>query len=396
MRNRKLLACMAALGGLLLGACDDGGGGGTDGGDTHVDSGMTGVDGGGGGGTDGGGGGGTDGGGGGSDCAAYATAYCQRYMDCNPNGLIGAYQTVAICQRVETARCESAAVAPGSHGLTDEAACEATRTSDCSGFLSLAPVPDACIPVLGDLASGESCYMDAQCGTTTVSGTTRRMYCDKVTVGGVPTSGTAECPLGHCHASVLEGHACSLATQGMGQEFCDTYAGQYCVRQFDETVGLNPTDPTQCLMVTYGTAGDDCFDGTNMRCASGFECDSGSKSCMAALSEGQSCDPLHPLCDTRLNLSCMNEGTSGNHCRYNVVFVTVGAQCGSVTVDGRTENRDCGAYAYCDTTVTPSVCRAKVPKDGTCTVSPDNCEPMLECDSTSNTCQVPDPSSTCP
>lgn len=405
--SRTWLACMAGLASLIAVACDNSGSG-DDGGTTPTPDGGTtsmtdggggggGSDGGGGGGgdTDGGGGGGTDGGGGGgSDCASMASAYCARFMECNPNGFTGAYEDDATCQRVMTASCESGTPTPLTNGLTDQATCDAAKVADCDGFFSASnpPILDACVPLAGQVTTlMGSCFTNLQCGNDEGTGRTgRRMYCR-------PTSGnygTADCPRGQCIPAKPDGSSCNPANQG-SSEFCDSFGGQSCVKQFDSSAGV--TGSNQCRTVTYGMNGDDCFPGSDMQCASGFECDSGSKTCMAALSEGATCDAAHSLCDHRIGLTCTNEGSGGNHCRYGIVFVDVGAQCGSaVMVGGRTENRQCSAYARCDTSVTPNVCVALVPQDGTCTLSPDNCEPGLECDSTTNTCQPPTPSSTCP
>lgn len=389
--SRSFFAIVIAFGGVALVGCDDGPVTGTDSGMTSMDSGMTTGDGGGGGDD---GGGGTDGGGGGGDCASDANAYCARFLECDPVGFVAAFEDETICRRVVAATCDAPAVIPLSNGLTDEAACDAAQVADCDGFFSsrFPPIDAACVPLPGEVVVSEgACFTDLQCGMRDVGGTPRRTYCRPLSSGGSFLYGTAECPRGQCIASKSEGATCNPANQGTS-EFCDRFAGQTCLLQFDADTGTTGTN--QCRTVQYGGAGDPCFAGTERQCASGFECDAEAKTCMAALQADQACIPTRNLCDHRRALSCLDQG-SGNVC-VAPRFVGVGAQCGTVTVGGRTEMRMCSAYARCDTAASTPVCVALRALDETCTLSPDNCEPGLECDSTSNHCQVPEPSTTCP
>lgn len=400
MKNRRELqiACALALSGLLAVACDepmavtDGGTNPTMDGSTApgTDSGST-TD------TDGGttdddGGTTTPGG-----CAADAAAYCDRFEECNPTGFLAAYETNAICRRVVAAGCEAGgAPIPLTNGLTDEDACRASQVSSCDGFLNAfqAPLPAACVPLPGDVTTFEgNCAVDAQCGVGTITGGTmagmmRQMYCRGLLSGGARVFGTPECPRGQCVFAKALGSSCATD----GSEFCDRYAGQDCTQEFDMDTGA--TGPHQCRQIQYGGHDAPCAPGSDRQCAPGFACQS-NRRCRPVLSEGTTCDPDADLCDTRLGLSCQDLG-DGPECA-GPVYVRVGAQCGTVTEGGRTTTRLCSAYANCDTTVTPNICVALRALDETCTQSPDNCEPGLECDDDTDRCAVPEPgSTTCP
>lgn len=396
-RSRSLVACALAMSGLLAVACDETTPG-TDAGPNPEDGGP-GIDGGPG--TDSGSTPDTDGGPTPSDCDADAAAYCDRFQECNETGFLAAYETNAICRRVVAAGCEAGGdPIPLTNGVTDEDACLASQVSSCEGFLgaSAAPIPAACVPAPGDVTTPMgNCALDAQCGVGTITGGTmagmmRQMYCRGLDSGGTRVFGTPECPRGECIFATALGSSC---TPGSQTAFCDRYAGQECAKQFEDT-GAGVTGADQCRQIQYGTAGAMCAPGSDRQCASGFKCDPMPRRCMAVLNEGQTCIPgARDLCDSRLGLSCQDLG-DGDVCA-GPVYVRVGAQCGAVTEGGRTTTRLCSAYARCDTTVTPNVCVALRALDETCTQSPDNCEPGLECDDDTDVCVVPEPgSTTCP
>ncbi len=400
-----LLTVAIALGGWALTACDGGMTTPEDAGTAMMDGGGVDPDGGGGGGPDGGGGGDPDGGAGALDgavdaggmsggCDSTAAAFCARFMECDPVGFLAAYESSTICRRVVAAACSVGTEIPLTNGLTDEPACEAALVRDCGGFFaaSVPPIEPACVPLPGQVTDLEgACFTDEQCGTRDVMGSTRRMYCRPLRSGGVSVYGTAECPRGQCIPARAEGATCNPLNQGIS-EFCDRFAGQQCLRAFDPDTGTTGTN--QCRTVQYGTTGAPCAPGSDRQCASGFECDPVARQCMAALNVGQACIPDRNLCDRRRALSCLDQG-SGTVC-VAPRLVGVGAQCGTVTVDGRTEMRMCSAYARCDTTASTPVCVALRALDETCTVDPDNCEPGLECEPSSNTCQEPEPTTSCP
>lgn len=392
-----LFACALAVSGVLAAGCDEPGRDPNDprrdGSIPQQDAGPT---------TDTDGGGTTDTDGGTTpttgDCAAQATAYCTRYEECNPVGFVMGYETHAICQRVMEAACADPATSgiPLSNGLTDEDACRESQVASCDGFLNAtsAPIPDACTPLPGQVTEIEgACFTDAQCGMGTVpSGDMRRMYCRPLNSGGVPTWGSAECPRGACIPAKPLGSTCNPANQNRS-EFCDSYADQACAKEFDMNDGAVGTD--QCRQIEYGTTGAQCFPGTDKQCASGFRCDTVNRTCMAVLAEGQTCITGRDLCDTRRNLFCQDLG-HGEVCA-GLQVAKVGQQCGEVTIGDRTVIRGCSAYAHCDESLTPSVCVAKAALGETCTQDPDNCEPTLECDDTTDVCVKPDlESPTCP
>ncbi|HJL20510.1 MAG TPA: hypothetical protein RMH99_32885 [Sandaracinaceae bacterium LLY-WYZ-13_1] len=392
----KSLACVAAL---ALAGCDDGPAMTADGGapamDARAPAGddagepMDGDDAGPPGGDDGGGDPPAD------DCASHASALCARFMACDPTGFVATWENEAICQRVVEAECADPTEIPRSNGLADEAACEAAQVADCEGFFAArtAPLASACVPEPGQVTETEGdCFTDVQCGTRDVAGAERRMYCRPLSSGGSFVFGTAECPRGSCIVARREGDTCNPENQGT-REFCDRYAGQECRLEFDEDAGTRGEH--RCRTVRYGETGDPCFPGSDRACASGFECDPEAKRCMAALDVGQACIPERDLCDGRRGLRCEDTG-SGDVCVAPRV-VGVGAQCDWVTVDGTDVFRSCSAYARCDTSMDTPVCVPLRALDEICTVDPDNCEPGLECDPSTNRCREPDPSSpSCP
>src|SRR5690606_1007371 len=138
------------------------------------------MDGGGGGGGDDGGGGGNDDGGGttpGGDCASEATAFCQRYQECNPDGFIAAFENMSICVEVRTEACETATPISLTNGLADEDACQADQIASCDGLLGRVPAPAACTPLPGEVTAVEgACFTDAQCGVASLpNGQMRQM-----------------------------------------------------------------------------------------------------------------------------------------------------------------------------------------------------------------------------
>ncbi|HMO11308.1 MAG TPA: hypothetical protein PKB06_07375, partial [Actinotalea sp.] len=299
---------------------------GTDGG------GMTGTDGGPG--TDGetpmtdGGGMGTDGGPPTGGCADEAMAFCARFEECNAQGFRAAFENQTICRRVVAAQCESPpAPIPHANGLVDEAACEAMRRGSCDGFFAVGgpPVPSACRLAPGDIV-GETpnCFTDAQCGVQTApTGREARGYCRPVS----GQFGAAECPAGRCTVTFALGAGGNpMQNAALGHQLCNYFEDQLCLRAYDEDMGATGGD--QCRQVDYGTAGTNCFPGTDRQCASGFACDSQAKRCMAVLAEGAACIPARDLCDTRRGLSCRNIDGAGVGATA-VVYVNVGAQCGN-------------------------------------------------------------------
>lgn len=358
---------------LAFGGCDNGGG------TTDVDSSVGNTDGGG---VETDGGGvvpGDGGGGGGATCAQQATSYCTQFETCSPALFIGSWESSAICIEEYTRSCGATGTIPMTNGVVDPAACLAARMGSCNAFLD--PVtPDACAPLAGDVAQNGDCGIDSQCAMGTNSdGVAVRLYCYGAT--------SLMCMDGVCAAPdrPMSGrNTCRNATTF--RDNCDTLAGYQCVADFDADTGVVP-EGTRCLEVQYGASGAGCYPGSDRQCASGFACQTATKRCMAVLGVGATCDTAASLCDTRLGLTCADDGDGNDVCTAPA-YVRVGAQCG--LVDGVTQL--CSAYALCNTD-TPSVCVVRRARGETCTATPNNCRLGLACEG--GTCMDPDPA-TCP
>lgn len=371
-RSRSLVACALAMSGLLAVACDEPTTG-TDGGPNPMMDGGPGPGTDGGPGTDSGPTPDTDGGPTPGDCAGRASAYCDRFEECNPNGFIGAYENMDICVEVVTDACENPD--PLAPQPADPAACAATQAGSCDAFLvGFAEINPACLPAPGSVGEGEDCYSQGECGTHTDG---RRLYC----------RGTTACNKA-CYPAQYTSSTRGACTGALGS--CDTYAGFECVDNFDEDLGVDPSDgAVTCLEVERGGTGADCYPGSDRQCATGFVCHVPSKMCMAALGVNAACNPAagQDLCDARLGLSCTDvEGV--DLCRRSSIFVQVGAESG--TVDGVTQN--CSAYAL-PSTETPPRCELRRRLDETCSATRANCWPGLTCES--GTCQEPEPGAAC-
>ena len=379
-RSRSLVACALAMSGLLAVACDEPTTG-TDGGpNPMMDGGGPGPGTDGGPGTDSGPTPDTDGGPTPSGCAAAAEDYCTLYESCDANRFLAAFENQEICRRVRAAACEDAEATPDiplTNGLTDEDACEAAQVAGCDGILGGGPIPAACIPLPGEVATSEgACFTDAQCGIHPTTG--RRMFCR-------PSSGQLglpECPRGQCISAVAENGTCNPANIGTMQ-FCDTYAGQACLQAAnDDMDGIDTADGTRCRTIQYGSLNAPCVDGTDLQCGAGFVCLA--NQCRALLDEGELCEPTRSACDIRRGLTCQD--VDGENLCATQEYTEVGTQCGDVPVGSDTVNRECSAYASCDMVGATTVCVALKRLGEVCTVTPDNCEPGLECDPGTNRC----------
>jgi hypothetical protein len=313
--------------------------------------------------------------GGGTQCATYANAICGQLMTCDPLGLQLAYGDLATCKSVAAKDCNSSMGITGTTGLADPAACATALTANCNSFFETGSHPPlACQSKAGTVADGAACGYDAQC----VAGD----GCD-LSQANFPDP---RCMQGQCAAFAATGDPCT-----QGNDDCDARTGDQCVATFKS--GTPPTSDgnTVCQAVTYGANGAACVAGTNKDCQTGFNCVA--NACAPVLAAGAVCDPTtNNNCDPRVHLTCElvpNSNPAAHKCTAPTVVVA-GSQCGVVN----NVLQLCAGNLWCNTTVTPSVCAARVAQGNGCvTTNVNQCDFGLYCakstDPNPGTCQPP-------
>jgi hypothetical protein len=295
---------------------------------------------------------------------------------CDMVGLELSFGDQATCKTVLSQGCSTN---PGLAAVNDATACLTALTTSCTSYWETsAHPPTACRNKAGTVADMAACGYNEQC----VAG-------DGCDFTGV-THTDPSCMLGTCTAYALTTESCIMETD------CDPRVGDHCVETFVSGTGSSPPKGdgnTVCQNVTYGGNGAACVNATNKQCQTGFNCVA--NACTPVLGVGTVCDPTtNNNCDPRIELTCAkvpNSTPAVYKCTAPTVVGT-GSQCG--VVSGVTQI--CKGNLYCNTSVTPNVCAARVAKDGGCVTSIANeCTFGLACakptDPMPGTCQVPVP-----
>jgi hypothetical protein len=299
-------------------------------------------------------------------CVSQGNAICDQRSACDPTGLKLEYGDLATCKMFVAQECSAGSI-PDTNGLTDPAACLTAYTSSCDSFFeTIVHTPAACRPKPGTLAAA-GCGSAQQCVGSDI--------CDL----SMATNPNPACMLGTCKAAVTGTTGCTASTD------CDSVkGGLLCVATAS---GMPPTSDGNliCQAPIYGNAGASCLNGTNLQCKTAFYCGP-NNTCVAKLTTGQTCVPADASCDDRVHLSCIiPAGGSALACTAPTA-VPSGAQCGAGT------SNVCYGNLYCDTTTTPSTCKAKVTQGNGCvTTVAGECASGLACSAMTSTCEPPAP-----
>lgn len=289
-------------------------------------------------------------------CTDFATANCTKLDDCVFNGTSQRYGGASTCRQRQKQICllRLGATGTGNNPTAVEECVSETATASCNDF-DLADIPE-CEAKIGSGANGDPCAFGGQCQSSNcaiVTGTNCGT-CAPPNNAGDPCATT----------SCSQGFECVAATQ-------------------------------QCQ--PFGSAAAAC--GTDQPCGAGLFCvtpsGAASGTCeVSGTSVGSVCDPKHqtaPACNASMGFYC----DGGTDTCASIVYVTAGAQCGSVSqvVNGCTNASTCfGAQGS-----TPGTCVADAADGTSCnTETGPSCVPPSRCvtsspTAVSGTCRFPNP-----
>ena len=268
-------------------------------------------------------------------CATYAASLCGFEGQCEPETLVVDYGSISGCETQETALCLKNSAAAGS-GETASwvAACGAFYASEASacaaGSVPVAiPAPGDACAVVGALASGTDCGVNAQCQSDSCSRLgTLCGICTKVASAGDACGGQTG-------ASCARGLTCGangLCLTVVGADAgCDSSATTSCVAGTDCVVASKTATQGACL-VSGAKAGAACNpNGIGQpRCwgAAGFYCNPDDQCAAYLFVDGGACGEVKDaglpggaedsVCIDAVCVgnACRAEGLAGNACTY--------------------------------------------------------------------------------
>ena len=249
-------------------------------------------------------------------CADRAKAYCDKLFACFDAVVVSTYGDVTRCAERQKLACVPAILATGSTTTAgDVRACAAALPgATCEDLFTLHAPPVACRPKAGSGAGGATCAFDSQCATS---------RCNEA--GGC----------GSCTTRSSEGKDCRITD--------------------DCEYGLTCAASSKCrALVAVGAA---CSDDAPCKPPAGCL----QSQCVAALEQGDVCDPLVDLCDPYRALSCE---PIGKRCA-RVKFLPPGADCAGYFPG----SARCATSSVCKKSDTTSRCLAAAADGELCDAS---------------------------
>lgn len=275
-----------------------------------------------------------------NNCAANGKTYCTALSKCSTTVLSSdvlftyLWETEAICEAEYAKTCNASTKLNAK--VVDPAACLAKQTATCQALLGgVGNIPE-CLPATGTKDVDAACTATSDCKVG-------------LSCWAAQDPNRTKCFLPPvCTAALTDiGGLCSDST------VCDTDHGVQCVLKSDALKpGGHTTDSATCEHVTYGGLNAACAVGTEIACASDFNCVSGV--CKPYAQLGDPCSATNP-CDPMLAsvMTCgIKAGATATQTTCNLKVVAVvgsNSKCGPTT-DATVQGLlvACDDYAYCD------------------------------------------------
>jgi hypothetical protein len=272
-----------------------------------------------------------------SACAAYAKAFCERFLTCDPRAFLTSYfVSLDECQSRLSVFCPNEFAAPGTgSNPTVMAACaRATASQTCAAWY--AGLATDCTPA-GSLPNGAGCAYHSQCRST-LCRRSRAGWCgtcqDRVPVGGMCEPSQLDCEAGLTCAANCAGSVESEQCGGIYGFVCATRVllGGGCDKEFQCAFGLACLGGVCSAVKTEGQP-----------CQNFWQC-GGDTSCGTVctanlhLAPSASCSPVF-----------FQQCAGGRACVVPDGGTNDGATCGPPAAEGQScsFNAECQSPAHC-------------------------------------------------